>query len=67
MNRSVMQLWTAKQSANAQLQLQTQQNQAVQKPHTNVLKPWLSQLSKGILVIYLCGFQYMMGLRKKDF
>ena len=37
MNRSVMQLLTAQQAANAQLQLQTQQNQAVQIAHTNSL------------------------------
>ena len=38
MNRSIMQLLTAQQAANAQLQLQTQQNQAVQKAQTNALK-----------------------------
>ena len=38
MNRPVMQLLTAQQAANAKLQLQTQQNQAVQRAHTNALK-----------------------------
>ena len=37
-NQSVMQLLTAQQPANVQLQLQTQQNQAVQITHTNTLK-----------------------------
>ena len=37
MNRSVMQLLTAQQAANVQLQLQTQQNWAVQIAHTNAL------------------------------
>ena len=32
-----MQLLTAQQAANTQLQLQTQQNQAVQVAHTNTL------------------------------
>ena len=38
MNRSVMQLLTAQQAANVQLQLQTQQNQAVQIAHMNALR-----------------------------
>ena len=38
MNSSVMQLFTAQQAANALLQLQTQQNQAVQITHTSTLK-----------------------------
>ena len=36
--KSVTQLLTAQQAANAQLQLGTQQNQAVQTAHTNALK-----------------------------
>ena len=38
MNRSVMQLFAAQQAANAQLQLQTQQNQAVQITHMGALR-----------------------------
>ena len=38
MNRSVMQLLIAQQAANAQLQLQTQQKQAVQIAPSNALK-----------------------------
>ena len=38
MNRSAMQLLTAQQVANAQLQLQTQQNQAVQITHMDILR-----------------------------
>ena len=38
MSRSVMLLLTAQQAANVSLQLQTQQNLAVQIAHTNALK-----------------------------
>ena len=38
MNRSVMQLLTTQQAANAQLQLQTQQKQAVQIAHMVALR-----------------------------
>ena len=38
MNRLVMQLLTAQQAANAKLQLQTQQNQAVQIAHMDALR-----------------------------
>ena len=38
MNRSVVQLLTAHQTANAQLQLQTQQNQTVQIAHMDALR-----------------------------
>ena len=37
LNRYVMQLLTAQQAANVQLQLQTQQNQAGQTAHTDAL------------------------------
>ena len=38
MNRSVMQLLTAQQAANVQLQLQTMQSQVVQITHTNTFR-----------------------------
>ena len=38
MNQSVMQLLSAQQAANVQLQLQMLQNQAVEIAHTNALK-----------------------------
>ena len=66
MNRSVLQLLTVQQAANVQLQLQTQQNQAVQIAHTNDLKS-LAESTKGILIIYLQVYQYMMAPIKKDF
>ena len=38
MSRSVMQLLTAQQTANVQLELQTQQNQAIQITHMDALR-----------------------------
>ena len=38
MNRCFLQLLNAQQAANAQLQLETQQNQAVQIAHTDALR-----------------------------
>ena len=35
---SVMQLWTSQQAANVQLQLQTQQNQAVQVAYMDAVR-----------------------------
>ena len=52
-NQSVIQLLTAQQRANVQLQLQMQQNQAVQIAHTNALKSLAESTQKRILIIYL--------------
>ena len=67
MNRSLMQLLTAKQTTNAQLQLQPQWNQAVQIAHTAGLTVLAESTQHRNFNHLFLSIQHMMGPIKKDF
>ena len=56
MNMSVMQLLVAQQAANVQLQLQTQQNQAMQIAHMDALRSLSKSTQQRNLSIYLQAY-----------
>ena len=67
MNRSVMQLLNAQQAASAQLQLQMQQNQAVQIAHTDALRSLAESTQQRNFDHIFVSILTYDGTNKKDF